>query len=70
MERQTLRRLPRTGGVVFTIRVWVDPLSAIAADPARLARFAGAWRTAHPDFRAYKKLDLYDDLVARVIDAA
>ena len=69
-ERQTLRRLPRTGGVVFTIRVWIDPLSAIAADPGRLARFAHAWRTAHPDFRAYKHLELYDDLVARLIDGA
>ena len=70
VERQTLRRLPRTGGVLFTIRVWIDPLSAIAADPDRLARFAAAWRTAHPDFRAYKKLHLYDALVAEVIGAA
>lgn len=67
-ERQTLRRLPMTGGVVFTIRVWVNPLSDVAADPARLARFAQAWRTAHPDFRAYKRLELYDALVAPLID--
>ncbi len=68
VERQTLRRLPVCGGVVFTIRVWIAPLSAIAEEPGRLARFAQAWRTAHPDFRAYKKLELYDDLIARVID--
>jgi hypothetical protein len=68
VERQTLRKLPQTGAVVFTIRVWIDPLSAIAADPERLARFARAWRTAHPDFRAYKQLNLYDALVSRVID--
>lgn len=70
VERQTLRRLPQTGGVVFTIRVWIDPLATIAAEPIRLARFAEAWRTAHPDFRAYKRLELYDGLVARVIDGA
>lgn len=70
VERQTVRRLPQTGGVVFTIRVWIDPLTEIAADPDRLSRFAQAWTTAHPDFRAYKKLELYDDLVARVIDGA
>ena len=70
VERQTLRRLPQTGGVVFTIRVWVDPLSTIAAEPERLSRFARAWRTVHPDFRAYKRLDLYDGLIARVIDGA
>ncbi len=68
VERQTLRRLPRTGGVVFSIRVWIDPLSTIATNAERLVRFAAAWRTAHPDFRAYKQLALYDDLVARVID--
>ena len=68
VERQTLRRLPNSGGMVFTIRLWIVPLSAIAADPQRLARFAEAWRTAHPDFRSYKQLALYDKLVARVID--
>jgi hypothetical protein len=63
VERQTLRRLPQTGGVLFTIRVWVHPLAALRQDPARLAAFARAWRTADADFRAYKKLFLYDPLV-------
>ena len=63
VERQTLRRLPRTGGALFTIRVWLAPLESLADDPARLAAFAHAWRTAHPDLRAYKRFDLYDDLV-------
>jgi hypothetical protein len=67
VERQTLRRLPQTGGVVFTIRVWLTPLGELARDPDRLARFAEAWRRAAPEFRAYKRLSLYDDLVARVI---
>ena len=64
VERQTLRRLPETGGALFTIRVWVAPLAAVAESPARLAAFADAWRSAPADFRAYKRLDLYDDLVA------
>ena len=67
VERQTLRRLPQTGAALFTIRVWLTPLAEIAGDPDRLARFALAWRTAAPEFRAYKHLDLYDDLVAGVI---
>jgi dimethylamine monooxygenase subunit A len=53
--------------VVFTIRVHLTPLSQVAANPARLARFVQAWRTAAPDFRAYKHLHLYDELVAGVI---
>jgi len=63
VERQTLRRLPQTGGVLFTIRVWVAPLARLAGDPARLAAFAGAWRAATPEFRAYKQFALYDALV-------
>jgi hypothetical protein len=63
VERQTLRRLPQTGAVLFTIRVWLAPLESLADDPVRLDAFAHAWRTAHPDLRAYKRFDLYDELV-------
>ena len=63
VERQTLRRLPRTGGALFTIRVWLAPLSGLAGEPERLAAFARAWRAATPELRAYKRFDLYDDLV-------
>jgi hypothetical protein len=34
------------------------------AEAARLAAFASAWASAPEAFRAYKRLDLYDDLVA------
>ncbi len=37
VERQSLRRLPLTGGVVFTIRVHVDSLESVAADRERAA---------------------------------
>ena len=63
VERQTLRRLPHSGAALFTIRVWLAPLTQLAAEPGRLAAFARAWRTATPELRAYKRLDLYDDLV-------
>jgi hypothetical protein len=63
VERQTLRRLPETGAALFTIRVWLSPLAALAAEPGRLAAFARGWRAASPELRAYKRLDLYDDLV-------
>jgi hypothetical protein len=69
VERQTLRRLPRTGGVLFTIRVWRHPLAALDAEPARRAAFARAWRTASADFRAYKRLAAYDGLVEAYLRA-
>lgn len=69
VERQTLRRLPQTGGALFTIRVWLHPLGDLADDPPRLAAFARAWREAAPAFRAYKRLPLYDELVTRFLRA-
>lgn len=70
VERQSLRRLPRTGGALFTIRVWLAPLAALSNDPERLGAFAAAWRAAGAEFRAYKQLHLYDDLVAAFLRAA
>jgi hypothetical protein len=69
VERQTLRRLPATGGLVFTIRIWRHPLAALDADPERRAAFARAWRDATSDFRAYKRLATYDGLVEAYLRA-
>ncbi|HVN01590.1 MAG TPA: heme-dependent oxidative N-demethylase subunit alpha family protein [Caulobacteraceae bacterium] len=69
VERQTIRKLPATGGVLFTIRVWRHPLAALDADPARRAAFAAAWRGADADFRAYKRLGAYDTLVEAYLRA-
>jgi len=70
VERQTLRRLPRTGGALFTIRVWRHPLADLRAEPQALAAFARAWRGATDDFRAYKQLHLYDRLVEQFLTEA
>lgn len=69
VERQTLRRLPRTGGAVFTIRVWLASLDQIAAEPGALSAFARAWRAAPQGFRDYKRLALYDRLVETYLRA-
>ena len=34
VERQTLRRLPRTSAIVFTIRVYLTPLTELGPDEA------------------------------------
>jgi hypothetical protein len=41
VERQTLRRLPKTGGIVFTIRIYANPLAQLKALPDN-GRIAGA----------------------------
>lgn len=42
VERQTLVKLPRTGAIVFGIRVHVDPLESLAHDSESMARLRAA----------------------------
>lgn len=69
IERQTLRRL-ESGGLIFTIRIWRDPLEHLRAEPDLLEAFAKAWREAPEDFRAYKVLARYDHLVEAFLKTA
>ena len=45
VERQTLRRLPRTGAIVFTIRVYLTRLEDLVAEPGVPGRLASAIRS-------------------------
>ncbi|MEL7542456.1 MAG: DUF3445 domain-containing protein [Pseudomonadota bacterium] len=38
VERQTLRRLPRSGGILFTIKICVDPIAVLREDAASRAQ--------------------------------
>jgi hypothetical protein len=57
VERQTLRKLPRTGAVVFTIRTFIDPLSAIADDLRARSALAGWLRGLDDEQLRYKRLE-------------
>jgi len=74
MERQTLRRLPQTGGLLFTIRIWRHPLEDLRAQPERLAAFAEAWDRVMCEegktFRDYKGLGPLDGLVRAFLSEA
>ena len=56
VERQTLRRLPRTGGVLFGIRVHVYPLASAIASHATAALLAEAVRALPEATMHYKSL--------------
>lgn len=45
VERQTLRRLPRTGAIVFGIRTYLTPLEDLASEPEVPGRLASAIRS-------------------------
>ena len=53
-ERQSLRRLPRSGGVVFTIRTYFHPVTEICREPYVPGRLASAVRSWGEDVARYK----------------
>ncbi len=56
VERQTLRRLPQSGAVVFTIRTEITPLDRVIATRADALDLAGAIRDMSPAMLRYKHL--------------
>jgi dimethylamine monooxygenase subunit A len=65
VERETLRRFPRTGCVLFTIRTHIATLRQVADHPADAALLAEAIAAMPADVAGYKQLD---ELGARVIE--
>lgn len=74
LERQTLRKLPKSGGMVFTIRIHVDPLEALEnhpEGPALAASIAAQVQALSPEEIAYKGLaDERERLTKRLISIA
>jgi len=68
MERQTLRRLPRTGDILFTIRVLLRPLHALATRPEDAAALAATLRALPPAMQRYKSLAPFLDAVLAWLD--
>lgn len=56
VERQTLRRLPVSSAVVFSIRTHITRLDAAIRTPASAADLAGAIRAMPPAMQAYKRI--------------
>lgn len=56
VERQTLRRLPESGAVLFTIRTFRRPLAWFVDQPEAAAQFAAVLRDVPPDMARYKGL--------------
>jgi dimethylamine monooxygenase subunit A len=63
VERQTLRRLPTTGAILFTIKTYVTPIAEIA-DLEERTRLAAALRNMPEDMRTYKSLSRHADAIA------
>lgn len=68
IERETLRRFPRTGAVLFTIRTYTRSLRDVAAG-APMARLLEALTTMPDDIAAYKQLEQIRPALAGLLDS-
>ncbi|KIW10576.1 hypothetical protein PV08_11540 [Exophiala spinifera] len=67
-ERQTLRRLPKSGGVVFTIRTYFHPITEIAEEDYVPGRLASAVRSWGSDVSRYKGKEKYEEVLLEYLD--
>jgi hypothetical protein len=69
VERQTLRRLPRTNAVLFGIRVHVYPLEQVIDRPQRAGALAEAVRALPDEILHYKSVPPFRDALLAWLDA-
>lgn len=67
-ERQSLRRLPRSGGVVFTIRTYFEPVTEVVKELYVPGRLASAVRSWGDDVSRYKGKEMYQDILLEYLD--
>ncbi len=71
VERQTLRRLPVSGDVLFTIRTYIRPLGEITKDAETARRLAAAIDALPLAMRTYRNMTTFaDDLVAWLLHSS
>ncbi|MCA8994969.1 MAG: DUF3445 domain-containing protein [Planctomycetaceae bacterium] len=56
IERQTLRRLPESGSMVFTIKTYLHRMTDVASCPTRRTKLLASLKTIPPDTADYKGL--------------
>lgn len=67
-ERQSLRRLPKTGAICFTVRTYFHPITEIAQEDYVPGRLASAIRSWGPDVCKYKGKERYGDVLLEYLD--
>ena len=70
VERETLRRFPDTGCILFTIRTYVAPIPTAARTTAVAGRLAAALESLPADVRDYKDLVTTADALAGFLRSA
>ncbi|XP_006460149.1 hypothetical protein AGABI2DRAFT_191916 [Agaricus bisporus var. bisporus H97] len=66
-ERQTLRRLPISGAIVFTIRTYMTPIEELGRErgvPGRLASSMRSWPTEVGEYKGKERGEWYEAVLA------
>lgn len=66
-ERQTLRRLPQSGAVLFTIRIRQCTLAQLCEQPDAAKRLLLQLQTMPPALRVYKGLEQVNDMLCNYL---
>lgn len=69
-ERQSFRLLPRSGAVLFGIRVYSHPIAAVARVPGAARRLAAAARALPAPVMRYKSFPAYGEALLAYLDRA
>ncbi|EJD01283.1 uncharacterized protein FOMMEDRAFT_21702 [Fomitiporia mediterranea MF3/22] len=67
-ERQTLRRLPKSGAIAFTIRTYIFNVVDLAEEPGVPGRMASAIRSWPEEVQMYKGEGLYGPTILPYLD--
>lgn len=67
-ERQTLRRLPRSGCILFTVRTYFEPITKIAEEPDVPGRLAAAIRSWDDTISHYKGRKHWEQILLPYLD--
>jgi len=67
-ERQSLRRLPRSGAVVFTIRTYFHPVTEICEELYVPGRLASAVRSWADDVSRYRGKEQFQEVLLEYLD--
>ena len=69
IERQTFSRLPKTRGILFTIRTYRNLVSEVVADPERLRRFTAVVKGVPRATREYKGMASFADALVDYLES-
>lgn len=67
-ERQSLRRLPKSKALLFTVRTYFEPVTKIAEEPHVPGRLAEAIRNWTDDVAYYKGKKHWEDILLPYLD--